>query len=486
MMRRLGLGLALVFSLGALAACTGETGPAGPQGSKGLKGDDGKDGTDGTGTASVSAVSPTNAFLSRTIDVQIAGNGTEWADKTTVDFGDNIKVNKITVGSGTGLVANITIDKAAAIGARDVTVTDDAGGKEVFKGAFNINSPLKVTIDQPDGVPQGGVAIIHAQMLDLSTPFDVNNISVAFSVDIASGDPTATDYGVDFAVEADVLAAAGDVDLTVTSGVDPDAIDSPAAKAFKVAARTPKTLSAAAASTGTIASESDTALLEYTPADASQRFVQFNLSATSSDPNASVSAQATLIPKSGKYADGSPFAGRIGMGLKSADPYYVVVTDGQSLFGAGDVPFNYSLNVVDVACTAMDEGTETAAANNNGPLGAISIAKLPGLVNGTLGYGAVTADADVDYFTFTVSGATQAAPKKIHVATGGDPATDAILTVYDTDGITELGTSDDADYQEDLVVNVTKDGKYAVKVFASDAGYFDPTHNTYQLFVEVK
>src|SRR4029079_11238258 len=109
------------------------------------------------------------------------------------------------------------------------------------KGAFQIKTPLEVTVDPPNGVDQGGFANIHVRLLDIDTPFDPNDITVtSASADVAFSIPTSSDYGADFSVQADVLAAPGDIDIVVNSGN----VDSPATKAFKVAARAPKMLTA--------------------------------------------------------------------------------------------------------------------------------------------------------------------------------------------------------------------------------------------------
>ena len=126
--------------------CTGAAGPAG------------KEGPPGTGTPSVSAVTPPSAFLSRTVDLTIAGSGTSWSSATTVAFADpGVMVNKVTVASPTGLLVNVTIGANATVGATDVTVTDGAT-KDVYAGAFQIEAPLQVTVTPAAGVPQGGLA----------------------------------------------------------------------------------------------------------------------------------------------------------------------------------------------------------------------------------------------------------------------------------------------------------------------------------------
>src|SRR3954453_17925238 len=64
-------------------------------------------------TPSVSLVQPLTVFLGRTLDVHLAGYGTNWNDMTTIDFGAGVTVNKVTAASETGLTVNITIAETA-------------------------------------------------------------------------------------------------------------------------------------------------------------------------------------------------------------------------------------------------------------------------------------------------------------------------------------------------------------------------------------
>ncbi|HZS35551.1 MAG TPA: PPC domain-containing protein [Polyangia bacterium] len=459
-----------------VAGCSGSQGPEGKPGPQGPPG--------GTGTASpsISAVTPPYAFLGRTVDVQISGDATSWSSATTVAFADSkVKVNSVTAASATGLIVNVTVGADAKLAATDVTVTDGTN-MEVYKGAFTIKEPLEVTIDQTGGVPQGGIATLSIRMLDITTPLDPANLGVTLSSPGVAilGTPTPSDFSIQFQVEADVLAAPGAVDLVVSSGPSGSSVDSPLKSAFTIAARAPTALTSTAAGSGTIASAEDTALYQFTPADASQRFVMFTLGS----PNGHVTGVA--IPKSGKYADAlSPgFGIRYGKGTTAADPIYVVVKDGldPNTFGPGATPATVAITTFESACTAAAETAETAGANNDATAGAQSVATLPGLVNGTLGYGAVAALNDVDTYKIVVP----AGKTTIHAATGGDAQTDTVIDVLDSTGTSVNGASDDFDFQEDYTVTGLTAGTYYVRVSPSQAGFFDPSHNAYQLFVELK
>jgi hypothetical protein len=126
-------------------AGSGSQGPPGEQGPSGEQGPPGQGVDGGTGVApSVSGITPANAFLARSGEVTISGYGTKWTSATTVDFGADITVDKITVASPTALVVNFTVDSTAALGPRDVKVKDGAN-TESYKGAFSLLSPIALT-----------------------------------------------------------------------------------------------------------------------------------------------------------------------------------------------------------------------------------------------------------------------------------------------------------------------------------------------------
>ena len=462
MRRAFGTICAWLLGVANVGACTG------PQGAMGKPGTDGSPGM--SGPPSISAVTPPYAFLGRTVDVAIAGSGTSWSSKTTVSFADpTVKVNQVTAASATGLLVNVTVPAGATVAPTDVTVTDGAA-TEVYKGAFTIRAPLAVTTDQTSGVPQGGFANVHVQMFDLTTPFDPTTVTATLSAtDVAlAGAPNATDYALDFLVGADVLAMAGEsVDLVVSSGPKGSSIDSPAKAAFKIAARTATTLAAGTPGSGMIATTSDSTLYAFTPSGAASRFVQFQVSSPEMG-----GVLGIAIPKSGKQMDAlGGFGVRFGLGTKSTDPTYVVVTDGGNPL-ANPPPYGFALSAVETACTVVNpSGIHT------NPMSAFALVALPALAQSDFGNGSNTAG---DWYGITVAGA----PKTIHAATGGDGRSDMTITVYGPDGTTVLAASTEDDAHKDVVAPAATDGTYYI---AATAGMqFDPMHSTYDLFVEVK
>jgi hypothetical protein len=483
MIRRLGLSWALLAGATFLAACGGADGAPGAKGDPGAMGDPGgmgdpgtpgAPGAPGTGTASVNAVTPGRAFLERTIDVAISGNGTAWSDKTTADFGAGVKVNKLSVASPTALLANITVDVSAAVGARDITVKDTAGDS-VFKGGFDVRSPL--VIDIPASPEQGGIVVGHAKSLDIENPFDLTtdgnpfgasytNIFVNGGIGVGGQVLGASLYGVDFALLLDVNVAAASQDLNLTSGPTGATTSFTSPAAFTVKARAATPVTAGTSLNGTIAKAYDTGLYTYT-APATNVLLQIGVTSTDAKADPTI----FLLPKTGKFADAIGSKGSFTISSKTADEYYLIVADTSGYSG-----FDYSLSVKAVSYTGAAEtepNASDAAAN--------ALSTLPALVSGA----SLADKTDEDWFAIDV-GAAQVG-KKIHVVTTGtDTLTDTVVDVFNSDGATSLGgPSDDADYHENFTSDaVTAAGTYYVQITASS--YFDPAHTDYDLFVELQ
>jgi hypothetical protein len=252
------------------------------------------------------------------------------------------------------------------------------------------------------------------------------------------------------------------------SGPAAVAVTSPLAKAFQVAARAPKALMAGMVDMGTIADAADSALYQYAPA-AGTHFLQLGTSSLGSG-----GVNGTVIPKSGKFSDAlGSFGVRFGVAATTTDPLYVVAHD--TGFGAPP-PYSFGLVLSDTPCTAMTESQ-----TNITSLTADAVTTLPALVSGDLINTGTLTD---DWYKVTITGASAAMPKSIHVATGGDALADMMVEVLDTDGLTPLGDSVPDDVHKDLVVpGITADGTYYVRVFTGLG--FDAMHSAYQLFIEL-
>lgn len=222
--------LLVLLGLGVLAAC--QAGPDGPPG-EGTQGPDGQEGPPGDdATSSLTSIAPAKAFLGRRVDVAISGSSTQWspASPPLVDFGaqgaDEIVVEGITVHSPTSLTATITVPPTAAIGLREVTVTD---GDRVARldGAFSTVPSLDAQIlgggSQSFGhLTQGSVVELNVFQLDLTTPFDLLPGNVAVRVGDVSPfhpvGPATPPYVLHTFMRIDVKAATGGYGIVVDSG----------------------------------------------------------------------------------------------------------------------------------------------------------------------------------------------------------------------------------------------------------------------------
>ncbi|PYM08951.1 MAG: hypothetical protein DMF15_07325 [Verrucomicrobia bacterium] len=95
----------------------------------------------------LTSIAPTSGNISDTLDVVF--NGTNYiSGVTNVSFGTNITVNTVTVNSSIKLTANITIGSGAAVGQRNVSVTNPVpgGGTATLTNGFTVNNPATTTV----------------------------------------------------------------------------------------------------------------------------------------------------------------------------------------------------------------------------------------------------------------------------------------------------------------------------------------------------
>jgi hypothetical protein len=351
--------------------CAGDPGPAGSKGDPGAKGDPGDPGT--PGPASVSAVTPVSAFLARTIDVTISGNGTSWSDKTTADFGPKIKVNSITAASATALVANISVEAGATLGPRDVKVSID-GADLVYKGAFEVKSPLKLGIEGTTA--QGSVYYVHARGLDFTTPFDTtstgdgfftplvySNISVSQAPGVYGDVSSVADYTADFRFVTDVDTTPGPQDFSIQSGPAKDFVDFPSPAAYSVAARKPTVIVPGTNAPFQVDTPAQSSLFTYAPADVSTRIVDVTLTATDAD----AFPAAYFLPKSGKFNDLFAAGSAKTFATTSSDPVYLIALDGSPSYSG----YTGKISIAETKATSSGEKEPNDSKNlaiGNGPV----------------------------------------------------------------------------------------------------------------------
>lgn len=470
MRRYLAFGVLGLFAFASsVAACgssgsqgpQGEPGEAGPQGPPGPAGEAGPpgpgfDGGGGSATASISGITPANAFLARSAEVTISGYGTNWSSATTVDFGANVKVDKITVASPTALVVHITVDGTAAVGPRDVNVKDGAT-TETYKGAFSLLSPIELSFQ--GNLAQGGNVIATVKVLDVSTPLDTTtditgaptNLTVTAGTGVTATPISVTDYSAQVELQIDVPTPAGMQDFDLVSGPPGVAamdVDFPSPKGLTIAATTPTALSTADIM-GNTAAAYDTNVYSFTPASASQTILDFSISTTSTTATPAL----FLLPNDGKWADiitgaqaSSGGAGTFSWVSAQTTPFYLITWDNSG----GTGPFTLS-GVVSTAAAA----TAAATANDATTASAISATALPFVLTG----GDLTHSNDAgDWVKVTIpSGQTT-----LRVQAAGDLGTDTSVSLLASDGTTVVGQPVETGSIVDTTFTVTAGTTYYV------------------------
>lgn len=423
----------------------GEVGPTGSVGPEGPVGPTGDPGADATANPSVSAVSPTRVFADRTTQVSVSGYGTEWATETTVDFGDDVTVDDLVVASPTSLLATITIEHEADLGARDVTVTTGTDSL-VFTGAFSIEDPLEV-LETVGTLAQGSIVLAYAELRDPSKPFNTlggsswpnllpyMNNSVGIVTD-------ATPFAFEGLFFIDVTEPAGAVEIGMISGTT-TLTTSGHRDAATIAARTPVALSAGTA-TFTAPGAFESQLYAYQAAP----YSLVRLQATST--NTSASPAFVMLPDSGSFNDMIGYGNNLATVTgATAETVYAAFWD-----NSGASAYSYDFTVV-TAPADEREPNDTCGA------GAQVVASLPANLQNL----SLSDELDEDWFAITLD--ASAVGKPLFVSTSpGDASTDTWVDVLASDCTTSLGgPSADLNYHENFVSSpIPAAGTYYVVV----------------------
>jgi hypothetical protein len=102
----------------------------------------------------IANIAPQSANRLQTKDVTVTGTGF-FKGTTTLSLGPNIAVDSLNVLSGTQLAALVRVDSAAAIGPRNVVVSNPGpgGGSDTLKGGFTVSNPSSIlTAISPENV----------------------------------------------------------------------------------------------------------------------------------------------------------------------------------------------------------------------------------------------------------------------------------------------------------------------------------------------
>jgi hypothetical protein len=418
--------------------------------------------------------------------VTISGYATSWTDKTTLDFGAGITVANIHAASPTALVADITIDKTAALGPRDVVINDAT--KETYSQGFTIAPPALLTLQGT--LSQGSILYANVELQDQSTPFDTTgtqdplsgaitytNLAFAVPNGVTASVNTATTNNLQIFLTVDVDATVGAADLDLLSGPAGDTTDAefPVPGGFTVTAQTATALGAAPAA-GNVKSAYDSGLYSYTPS-ASLSIVDITASSSVTGANAGFA----LLPKSGHFADylgffqaasGTGTSATTTLLPSSADIYYAVYWDNSGAVGA------YTLGATGTAPAA----TKATTATDGSKGGAIVATALPFVLTA----GDFTTGTSADWVQVN-TGAGDAG-KVIHVQTFGDPLTDLSINIVTMNGTTSIGgdVGNEPGGPDDVTSSaVTASTTYYV-IFAAGTFAFDPADGTYEGLIRVQ
>lgn len=421
----------------------------------------------------VSGVFPSEAFIGRQVRVEISGDQSTWSNGATVNFGDGITVDQVSVASPSALFADITIAPTAAAGLHDVTVTD--GGETLtLAQSFELVPPVAVKVEGT--LAQGSVAFLTINNLDFLNQFDPTTDADGNFVNTSLVGPPGTSFQVSsvdaFSISAamliDVDASSGPV--TVTSGADTQ-VSSPGGD-MTIAPRTAMPITAGTAATGTATDAFGTQLFEFTPGAGPALVTAVALA---DEPNAN--AQLVILGASGKWADGFqlfPLTGFFGDVLRQGfasvqqtpEKFYAIYFDNSGLSG-----YTFSMLADSVTLTPANE-VATAHANN----ATAQQVAAPALVNNAT----LASDTEVDVYKVPVAAGDIG--KSVHVVTTGAGSTaDVVVEVFGgAAGTTSLGgPSDDALVDEDFTSTAIPAATTNVFVKVTPSSFFDATLNAY-------
>lgn len=156
----------------------------------------------------ISEISPKTLQQSQTTSVTVTGTNTHFEDGvTSASFGDNVTVNSVTVNSPTEAIVNVTVDAAAAIGFRNITLMTDGESATLLNGLYIDKQVLLMVPDVVGKTKDEAIAAIEAAGLVVGSITEDNSKTVA-SGNVISQTPA-----------ADSPVSAGSVvDLVISKG----------------------------------------------------------------------------------------------------------------------------------------------------------------------------------------------------------------------------------------------------------------------------
>jgi hypothetical protein len=159
-------------------------------------------------------VSPAGLLQGQSGSVSITGTG--FTGATVVSFGSDVAVDSFTVDALGQITATITISSSAAVGPRDVSVTNSYG-TGIMTGGFRVYGPPTIVNLAPDHGGQGqtlSVVVTGTSLVEpLAVSFDSSGITVnSYTVN------SATQITVSITIGSSAALGTRDVSVTTPGG----------------------------------------------------------------------------------------------------------------------------------------------------------------------------------------------------------------------------------------------------------------------------
>jgi hypothetical protein len=144
--------------------------------------------------------------------IAITGTGYQAGVKASI-AGGGVTVNSVTRNDPTSLTLAVSISNTAAIGARDLTITNPDGGAATCTGCFTVNARPAITAVTPNSKPRGGTYTIVITGTGLQTGATVSFSGTGIQVNSVAGDATTLTVSITIASNA----AKTHRDVTITN-----------------------------------------------------------------------------------------------------------------------------------------------------------------------------------------------------------------------------------------------------------------------------
>ncbi len=409
-------------------------------------GDDIKFPDPGVPDPALNGVFPAKGFTSRTIRVQISGDGTEFVSGATVAFGAGITVGAVELSSPSDLFTNITIAADAVKGPRDVVVTN-GGASLTLTQAFTVADPIEIIPEGP--LLQGGFGNLLVINHDSENPFlgtlVVESANPGTTVFLDAN----TDFTANVFVELDTDAATAQLKLTDTLIVSTVSTADLTVTPRAATPLTPPVNGAPGDFSATTTLVNTSALFSFT----NSALVTGDVSTT--DING---APFMVFLEGGKWSKARGFVSSTFDNSGGVDPIpvtpdmFVVVVD------IGAQGYSFDLNIhQDVGLPGVVQITETEPNEDNAQ--AQTAATAVSLYRGTLG--------DINDADFIKVSATAGQTIRVRTTSGLTGGADTDPFVFDSAG-TQLASSGDNFLSEDITTApVATTGDYFVAILPS-------------------